>query len=560
MEFGKNRKRSPFFMQKIKNNSFHILFLNLNVFLYLWFVLDLTLEKLSIAIGPGDITGTYMFQELLWNRGMETYSFGFPTGVTVKELANYEVTQTILVKVALFFTDNVFLAVNLGIYFSHFICATLVFYVSRHLGLSKNLSMLCAFASTTLPWIPGRIEHPGLWYLSIALIPFLLVNNSADKRGILRAILLGVFVGASGGYVVAFAFVVLIGIFASKVLTFTFTLKEVRIFGSFGAGVVLTSLSSLIFFGFGTTSSLLDRTLQDSIHYGGYFLLSFLPLPSTPLPLQLETKISTLLNQLPELNESTWKSNFGSLALIGAVLILGITALINAIKKSQSKILFSNDYWIKTVFTVSLIVFFFFVKGGLGPILTATIFPPIRGWNRLVIILQICVILLAFVVLQNLSKGSKRVFVLLFGPLVLLQAVANASLIPPSRADYVSDVSRMVSDVELSLNSNCGILQLPELKNDGSGAPKNLNTYDHYLPSTASKKMRWSFGQNPDDFIYRIDLSMSRSEVLQSLERGFCAIEIDLNWENSKAWVAKLESFNLEIIHDSKNFIVFTLP
>jgi hypothetical protein len=118
----------------------------------------------------------------------------------------------------------------------------------------------------------------------------------------------------------------------------------------------------------------------------------------------------------------------------------------------------------------------------------------------------------------------------------------------------------MVSDVELSLNSNCGILQLPELKNDGSGAPKNLNTYDHYLPSTVSKKMRWSFGQNPDDFIYRIDLSMSRSEVLQSLERGFCAIEIDLNWENSKAWVAKLESFNLEIIHDSKNFIVFALP
>lgn len=525
---------------------------------YLWGILGMTFKRMSTPLGTGDITGTYSFQEILWNRGRFTDTVGFPTGISISDLANYEVVQSLLTGLVQLFTENIFLSVNLGIYFSHLICANIVYFVARNYGVREGYAALAAVASSTLPWIPGRIEHPGLWYLSICLAPLLLVRNESRKPRYWFSFFLGCLVGASGGYVVAFAFVIVVGIFVSKLKDLFTNLSIFREFLLFAVGVILVSGSSLFYFGFSTNSALLDRTLQDSVHYGGYLLLGFIPLASTVFPNFIQLKLTQILEQLPQTNEATWSSNFGSVFLVFVVIILGIYSLSRVAIESR----FGKDFLHpgeKVLTGTILVLMFFCVKGGLGPLLTATLFPPIRAWNRLMIVIQICFIVLGFLVIQKFQTRLRKILILILIPLLALQAGANSSLVPLSRDSYVDDLHRMTSDLRSLGKSGCGVLQLPELKSDGSGAPNNLKTYDHYLAAVIGRDFKWSFGQRAEDFRIVLDLSMPEEEILRLIVPQYCAIEIDKNWKDSNLWISKLDLLNFTRIHNSRNFTVFSV-
>ena len=533
--------------------------LQISVAAYLWIFLGLTIERLSTTLGIGDITGTYMFQEVLWRREWSTNDFGYPTGISVPDLANYEILQSIFIGLSLLFSDNIFLAVNLGIYFAHLMCANLVFVIARTFGMNRPLSLISAFASSTLPWIPGRIEHPGLWYLSLSLTPLLLTNLKVSRGSYARSLFLGLLVGSSGGYVVAFACVVTLGVFLSDFQRIRENLWRIGHYGFFALGVGIISICSLIFFGFSSNSTLLDRTLQDSVHYGGYLLLALIPLVSTPLPSFLQERLSTLLNQLPATNESTWSSNFGSIVVIFACSIIAVSLLINTSKKNRNRVNFFQDLSKRVLIGTIIITAMFCAKGGFGPLLTATVFPPIRAWNRLIVIIEICLILLALLLAQGAKTSIRRMVIVILIPLLMMQGGANSSLVPSPREGYLSDLRQMNRDMSFGLSAGCGILQIPELKSDGSGAPSNLKTYDHYLAGIIGKDFKWSFGQRLQDFSQVIDETVLEEDVIKKIRNEFCAVEIDRNWKGADFWIRKFQNADLKKIHDSKNFIVYSV-
>ena len=541
-----------------RGNLLGLLSVQVLVCSYVWFVLEVTISRMATPLGTGDITGTYLFQEILWNRGKTTETVGFPTGISISDLANYEITQTLLTGFTYLFSHNIFLSVNIGFYFAHLICANLTYFISRKFGLGEGYAVLSAVAASTLPWIPGRIEHPGLWYLSISLTPLLIVRGKSESPRYLFGLLLGFLVGASGGYVVAFAFVVVLGIFIAqyKMLLSDFAMIKEYLF--FALGIVIISSASLLYFGFSASSTLLDRSLQDSIHYGGYILLGLLPLGSTPFPQLIQNKITQILNQLPQTNETTWASNFGSIFLIYVVMVLLGYAAFSAIKQNKN-MNFLDDYREKILAVTALTIVLFCVKGGLGPLLTATIFPPVRAWNRLIIVFQICLIILGLLVIQKMQYRLRKIATLILIPTLLLQMVANRSLVPAPRSIYFLNLQQMATDLQTSLRGDCGILQLPELKADGSGAPQNMKTYDHYLAAVVGRGVNWSFGQRLGDFETLLNMSMSKEQILNSLSKQYCAIEIDKNWTDSYLWINKLEKFQFKMIHNSDDFIVFSI-
>jgi hypothetical protein len=295
------------------------------------------------------------------------------------------------------------------------------------------------------------------------------------------------------------------------------------------------------------------------VHYGGYLLLALIPLPSTPSPAFLQDRLSALLNQLPATNESTWSSNFGSIVVVFACSIIAISMLVNTFQKNGNRMNFFQDFPKRVLIGTSIITAFFCAKGGFGPLLTASVFPPIRAWNRLIVIIEICLILLALLLAQGAKTVIRRIVVALLIPLLVMQSSANSSLVPSPRESYLSDLREMSIDMSFELSSGCGILQVPELRSDGSGAPVNLKTYDHYLAGIIGKDYRWSFGQRHQDFSKVIDGAILDENVMKKIQKDFCAIEIDRNWQEADLWIRKFQDFNLKKIHDSKNFIVYSV-
>ena len=500
--------------------------------------MDRVTSKLNYPISSSDITGFYQLQTKIWHLNGIQYAehFGYPDHVPISQIANYEIVQTTVTGISSLFTKNIFLAGNVNVVISIYILFYFGFLLSKKFIRNTNnvFHFAAAISIGSLPWITSRLEHVGLLYLEFCLAPLFLLNISSKSRKklILNSISIGTLGAIFGGYV--FGFTIMVAIFCTIVDTVMHKNKQIIIkWLVYWISLVTSFISILIIFGFfseGTRE--INRDITDSIHYGGYLFLLFIPTIHA-LPQVFGFSFFDDINkQLIRNTESVWMSNQGTLVLVLMILILFFNFIKKLeIKNSQKIMKLSDENELETssnekIFAgLSIFLLLLFIKGGLGPFISQLILNPIRAWNRLVFPLSIVIMILGFSIIARLKTKILNAFLILILMLNIFQMYSNGiNLSFPRISDY-NLASSMIKNLQSSLNPGCAILQFPELANDGSGAPREMRTYDHYLPAILDDKFNWTYGKLK--FKKELTKPLDSVEIFNLKRNGYCAIEID---------------------------------
>lgn len=182
----------------------------------------------------------------------------------------------------------------------------------------------------------------------------------------------------------------------------------------------------------------------------------------------------------------------------------------------------------------------FFVKGGLGILISSTGFSFIRSWNRLTPIIQILMIITAVYFIQNWTNlGKKWWFKITLGALILSQLQAFTTLSPTPQIHQHVNAQNYVNKISNVVQSRCAILQIPEISYPQNGNYYNMHDYDPFIVQITNNDFAWSYGSPKNAPTERRPLVNFRDrKALQAL--GFCGIDLDTFGTNSNETLTSL--------------------
>ena len=527
-------------------------------------LLGISFTDLSFPLTKGDLLFNYQYQSVFWSQHHSiSKHFGFPYGQDIRIWSPLDLFQTIIVGLFRLFTSNIFLAVNLAIYFSFIFSAFILWNLGTSLQFTNLWKKILVVTGITLPWFPGRIEHLDFLYIYIALIPLILILKIKKQRvHPVISVIFGTVCGMCGPYIFIFCLIV-----ATIILVFEYlinstsvkTLSPLLIF--FPAAVLGFAISYLVFtFGQPETFPTLNRSIEESVHLAGYGFMLLMPLPWTQFPL-LGNRLSDYFH-IDSLTESTQYSNYGNVVILFASIVVVIISMLSTKRyASKANLFYTSSSRIENIRLLVFLVIslgLFFLKGGVG-VFVSTVIPQIRAWNRLTPLIQLTVFIIFLLMLRNLRNHLSRKYLAFFTSLLLIWnvwTVSEGSFFEFDRNEVVS-AEKFVLNMQKAIPGKCGIMQLPEISYPQAGARYKMEDYDHFLLSIIDKHFSWSYGSpkrainsNPNDFDF----------VREILTNGYCGIVLDSFGYRDRKVIDYLDAnYIFQSISDDKRYFFYKL-
>lgn len=465
--------------------------------------------------------------------GPENDYFGFPYGQDLSAIPLFDLGPSILISFFFFLTSNAIVSVNLFLISTFVVNAVSSYYVSRVLGISRGFSLLAMLAISSLPWQVGRINHILLLNFMVCFTGIVATVIMRDRRSEkMLAFALGVVTGLFSFYFIAFAFFIYI-LFN---LLFSRTKLVLRLIFPLGllVGTVLN-------FGWSTSWKFqavasFSRGSWESYLYGGVPFLPFIPLPwSNSLP---QPRFQELMQLFPSSTESEGWSNYGGITML---LSFGVIVFaFSLVARYPGRILKRDKLVLSGLIGSFVLLFLFFLRGGLGVLFAVVFTPQVRAWNRITPLLQFLVLILAFYALKtsfrHLSSLNTRTSsivittIFLFGTISQFQDLSEIS--PKPNLEQEFELVGFASALKaLPLRESCGILQVPYMGFPEVPPQNRMLDYDPILVPLYTDRYKWSYGvlktQNVDLSIY--DFSTEKAELTKGRlkELGYCAVLLD---------------------------------
>jgi len=415
-------------------------------------------------------------------------------------------------KLLLFFSNNIWLSVNLGYIFNCIVISFSSYLVMRSLNINYHIAMLASltYALSTYFFFRGILHYFLSMYqfvpLSILLCiwcfkddVFFTLNTSFFKyyKNIL-AVIFSLLIAENGnGYYPFFTcfFLLITGLIKSN---FKINRKSMpALFLVFLIGVLfILNLTPHFLYDFvhNKNTHITHRYPMEAELYGLKITQLFLPPNAHRIPV-VGTLISKYNNGIL-INENSW----GFLGLFGSFgcIILLLNLFILDHKHDNRKVIFLLS-------RLNLAGILLATIGGFSSLFALLITPQLRAYNRISIFLLyfgiLTVSLFFNTFLQNITKVKKLVFLCLIFTFSFLNILfqypygfsKKTNLASSFGSSFTSD-AEFIKFIEDTMPKGAMIYQFPYMKFPEGGPINNLGDYRLLIGYMHSKKLKWSYG------------------------------------------------------------------
>lgn len=529
-------------------------------------LLRLSLSDLYYPLSNGDLLNTYRMQETYWQlKSFNNPNSGYPLGMDTRVWPYLDPLPSALTGIFFLFTNNIILSVNLVFIFSFSICALVVWKITSEIGMSKIWKILTVVMCVSIPWIPGRVEHFDFTYISLSLLPLAIyLRKARNSRDIFSISIAGIACGLTNPYLAVFAALNLTLAGAHNLLTHGLGKKTIQIlFGIASCFVGMIASLAISTYGYkGDTFPGFNRSLNESVHLAGYLFVLLSPVEGTKSGFISRVLPSSDLLGIEK--EPTMSSNFGSWLLATAFIVI----LVLACRIYMAKLEISNptekvnenkkEQLYLFLFLISGNILFF-LKGGIGILLSASGLSFIRSWNRLTPIIQILIIIAAVFFIQNwTSWGGKFWFRVALSILLISQLQAFTTLSPSPKKQQQIEAQNYINQISSFVESSCGILQVPQIPYPQNGNYFKMHDYDPFILQLTRNDFAWSYG-NPKNSQSSSKIQINEMNKSSLQAKRFCGVSLDTFGTSSDEIYKKLVEIYGEpiVLSSSKRYVFF---
>lgn len=536
------------------------------------------LSALKGPLGQGDMSYYYAVANAPGLRGEVSPHMGYPFGLDSAYFPGTDLIQITVARFVSWITGTVFLGVNTAYVLSFAGAAVACWLACRIAGINRALSITIAVAFTALPTHWFRIEHTWLatiYSVAVSLaIALIILSGRLDggrkgeafswRRWALLTIALSLVVAWSGLYYTFYGCLIIM-------IAIAFRISKVPVRRDW-----LLNLIPLVVIGLGTGLAMLpglivrlttgvaagyERPIFDAILYGGQLADSILPTTVSMMPV-----ISRLTDPLTELNDWAnqanaigvrWTADQGTtLTLIAALVLLawlaawgGSTKVRPGIGRSVlARAETSRAYLVYLAVTAALVAFIF-VPFGLSAWFSTAVTLSLRGWDRMIILFQLLLLVSLGLVVQlaliRIRRERRRV---VLGLLIFFAAVTVLlDTVIPARSYFASVVARgaeqvhpnnlIVEQVNAIAGDDCAVLQLPYRRFPEAPNVERLGVYEPLWLGLMGRQNMWSYGGvfgSPQDLWLARVATDPIANLGELKARGFCAITVDARGYNQE--------------------------
>ena len=520
------------------------------------------LRWLGTPWASGDMLSTYVdASNWQWVHYAVGTHYGFPYGMNLAYFPDVNITQNLFAQVVNTLSGNPFLGINVLLVLSFPIVAVLAYFALRLVGLHGPLAIALATAYSLIPYHWGRglghfylaTMYAGVTGVMLALLigtghltrRYHDASRSGRRWLLVGVVALVVVTAVSGIYYAAFALILGVAALVWRLAQSDRwraiglqALPYAAILGCVALGI-LPSIITL--HNAPPTSSLGTRMPIESVLLAGNLAMALLPLPMSTLPLMdhYNVRIADAINAapLPHL-EGLAATNYGTWVTTACLVVM----LVGLVWSSRRKVRFGPLTYVTYLTIVTVL---FFIPWGVNYLFAGTVTAQIRGWNRLLPILLLLLVLGAGSVLARVRWAHRAVIV---WPVVLIALVLTITdVVKPFATIYRDTITAQAAGmdqaraysraVNAAIPGNCGILQLPYMAFPENGPivgqALGIGDYDPFLQPLTNQDKSWSYGAVKYTAASSWLASLSQFPMDNALAdlrtHGFCAIHIDTN-------------------------------
>ena len=478
-------------------------------------------------------------------------NLGYPNGQDWSHFPVLDTVNRLELAVLNLFFDPV-TAVNVLYVLSFPLIAIVMYGVLRNFHVMR---ILAVFGGVSLSLIGYHFdyEHPFLgnyWLVPVGVVWLAIVSNAdsvlsrrlTSRQYVGVGLAIALVVGLQNPqYVVFFSLIGLVGAAVADKRTPRALRLRTRMFILAVPGIVLLTTLALgrVLRQVPAVTSSTDRPVVDSYVWAGKFF-SLLTVPGESLLSGLP--FNTRLLQAQETTDWT-----GVSAVMSAPIAASMVVVIGAALILVSGFHVRSPSWTAAVAGVRpwavswLTAAAFFVTGGMGVVFAALVYPQVRGWARISVILAAvaltATLILASAVLRLMkvrrtaaSTALTLAISVFMSILFLDQFTAKYPIQVDSKT--LPALNDLLDSSSPDVAGGCPVLNLPLMYFPEAIPAGSMNSYDHLLPYLVSSQERFSYGAVRGQLGSRwTDHLPTRPEALalRAAEEGFCALLVDSN-------------------------------
>ena len=489
-----------------------------------------------------------LIQRLIEGSVYENARLGYPFGANLLDYPGSDLGNYFALKLISLLSGNYYATFNLYYLIGFSVAFPVSFIVFRTFGINKAFSLAASMLFVFSSFHFSRIGH--LFYTWYFVIPifyylgfrayFVLVDDSAEKRSWVSALMLGlllIMLASFGVYYALFGLIV-IAVSAMSGMIQTGRTKNYKFVLFLMTGIIVGVLINL-------SPNIInkhqngpnpdhvgERGAFESEIYGFKFIQLFMP-HLGHRNVALRNKANNYYQSIPGTNENI-TSNLGLVGALGFSLLLCTAFVGLSGRKVNPKLLLLS--------LLVLALFLIGVSGGLGTFFAIIVTPSIRAWNRISIFISFAALLGFFYILQlqleNRFTSKQRqlayisIAAVLFSIGMYDQTPASCAPCNVQTKNTFDEISTFIRGIENSLPTGSAIYQLPYMGFPEVPAVNDLPDYQLFEGFLGSKSLRFSYGGmrgRPGDLFYRDLATKPLDYQLKVLrEMGFAGIYIDL--------------------------------
>ena len=517
-------------------------------------------SAMNTPLAGGDLLASYVNSDnWAWFGFSSTTHYGFPDGMNLNYSPNIDLTENSFAHLVQLVTGSPFLGLNLLLFLSFPIVATLAYLAIRYLDLRGPLAIALAVAFTMTPYHWGR----GLGHLYLATIyggiTGVLLALMIGRGAVSRLKRTGGFTAKYGRILIVAALIIISAWSGLYYAAFGVLLTVAAVLWRLGkrdswkqllAGCAIpASIVLLALIGFlpglitsqisPPTSTIAERSTFDSVTFAGNLAMALTPAPISDLPgmwrynSAVNTAFAPVTRAEPQL-ENASLTNFGVWTTSACAIIFVIGLFTNARRPRRHR---NRDLPFLAYLTSVVIVFF--IPWGLNFFFATWVTAQVRAWNRLLPILLLLFILGAASTIKDSQWARGRVSATIIGALILILVIIDSVL--PFKPAYASGAAegerqlqiaeKYAADVNAAIPGQCGILQLPYVVYPEQGRIERLDDYQHFWQPLVNREKDWSYGAVKNtaqgEFAQSLGPVPGPDDFTLLRDRGFCGIHVD---------------------------------
>lgn len=441
-------------------------------------------------------------------------------------------------------------AVNVLFVASFPIIAMLMYAVLRNVGVMRSLAVVGG-VSLALVGYHFDYEHPYLgnyWAVPLGILWLSVLANCdtvlARRYRQRTVFVVGVAAGLAVGlhnpqYTVFFSLIGVVAVLVAQGDTQSSLnlLRRVVVLAVPAATLVTWLAFGRLFRTVPSVTPSADRPLIDSYVWAGRFI-SLLTTPGDSVLSGLPFNHELLAAQ--EIPDVTGVSAVQSAPVVAAtflvaVLILALIAASSRASGLRSVLVDSVRPWA----AMWAVAAGFFVTGGMGVVFAAVVYPQVRGWARIAVIMAALALTTSLIIATGLlrrwnsgpSRRHRVYFLALAGFISIVFLDQFSARYPISQDSTTLPALRdLVSGKESNLEAGCPILNVPIISFPEALPPGRTLAYDQLLPYLAGVPGSFSYGAIRGQLGSRWTdhLAVQPGALAeQAAAEGFCAILVD---------------------------------